>query len=144
MEEELCAIKDDQTWTLTDLPTGWCAIGLKCVLKVKRDEHGVVVRHKARLVVKGYAQRQGNGYEEVFAPVARIEAVQLLLAMAAREGVASPPHGRQDSVQMVSYRRKSLLINHPVSFRKVMSIRYSDYTKLFMVYIRPLERGIKN
>jgi hypothetical protein len=37
-----------------------------------------------------------------------------------------------------------LLINHPISFRKVMSTRYSDYTKLFMVYIRPLERGIKN
>jgi hypothetical protein len=94
MEEELCAIKDDQTWTVTDLPTGWCAIGLKWVLKVKRDKHGVVVHHKARLIVKGYAQRQGIGYEEVFAPVARMEVVQLLLAMAAREGVASPPHGR--------------------------------------------------
>jgi hypothetical protein len=51
------------------------------VFNFKRDEHGAVVRHKARLVVKGYAQRQGVDYEEVFTPV-----VRLLLALAAREG----------------------------------------------------------
>jgi hypothetical protein len=53
---------------------------------VKKDEHSAVVRHKARLIVKGYAQRQGIDYDEVFAPVARMEAVQLLLALAAHEG----------------------------------------------------------
>ncbi|WVZ58547.1 hypothetical protein U9M48_008813 [Paspalum notatum var. saurae] len=62
------------------------AIGLKWVFKVKKDEHGAVVRHKARLVVKGYAQRHGIDYDEVFAPVARMEAVRLLLALAAQEG----------------------------------------------------------
>jgi hypothetical protein len=51
------------------------------VFKVKRDERGVVVRHKARLIVKGYAQRQGVNYDEVFTPVARMEAVRLLLAL---------------------------------------------------------------
>ena len=56
------------------------------MFKVKKDEHGAVVRHKARLVVKGYAQRQGIDYDEVFAPVARLEAVRLLLALATQEG----------------------------------------------------------
>jgi hypothetical protein len=56
------------------------------VFKVKKDEHGAMVRHKARLVVKGYTQRQGIDYDEVFAPVARLEAVRLLLALATQEG----------------------------------------------------------
>jgi hypothetical protein len=50
---------------------------------VKRDEKGSVVKHKTRLVVKGYSQQLGVDYEEVFAPVARLEAVRLLLALAA-------------------------------------------------------------
>jgi hypothetical protein len=50
---------------------------------VKRDAGGNVVKHKARLVAKGYAQRQGVDYEEVFAPVARLETVRLMLALAA-------------------------------------------------------------
>jgi hypothetical protein len=45
-----------------------------------------VVRHKARLVVKGYAQQQGVDVDEVFTPVAILEAVRLLLALAADEG----------------------------------------------------------
>jgi hypothetical protein len=53
MEEELWSIEENRTWTLTELPQGRRAIGLKWVFKVKRDEHGAVVRHKARLVVKG-------------------------------------------------------------------------------------------
>jgi hypothetical protein len=68
------------------LPSSRRAIGLKWGFKVKKDEHSTVVRHKARLVVKGYAQHQGIDYEEVFASVARMEAVRLLLALATREG----------------------------------------------------------
>jgi hypothetical protein len=56
------------------------------VFKVKKDKHGAVVRHKARLVVKGYAQQHGIDYDEVFAPVVRMEVVRLLLALAAQEG----------------------------------------------------------
>ena len=55
MEEELQSIEENQTWSLAKLPKGRRAIGLKWVFKVKRDEQGKVVRHKARLVVKGYA-----------------------------------------------------------------------------------------
>jgi len=53
------------------------------VYKVKRNERGEVVRHKARLIAKGFVQREGIDFEEVFAPVARMESVRLLLALAA-------------------------------------------------------------
>lgn len=55
MVEEIRAIEENGTWSLTDLPPDRKAIGLKWVFKVKRDEQGLVVKYKARLVVKGYS-----------------------------------------------------------------------------------------
>ena len=52
---------------------------------MKKDTKGAIVKYKARLVAKGYVQRQGVDYEEVSAPVARIETVRVLLALAAQE-----------------------------------------------------------
>jgi hypothetical protein len=86
MVDELQSIEENKTWSLTELPSGMRAIGLKWVFKVKKNQLGEVVRHRARLVVKGYAQQQGINYEEVFAPLARLEAIRLLLALAAEEG----------------------------------------------------------
>ncbi|GJW61320.1 copia protein [Tanacetum coccineum] len=56
--------------------------GTKWVYKNKKDERGVVIRNKARLVAQGYTQEEGINYDEVFAHVARIEAIRLLLAYA--------------------------------------------------------------
>jgi hypothetical protein len=55
MKEELKAIEENGTWELTTVPPDRRAIGLKWVFKVKKDEQGAVVRHKARLVVKGFS-----------------------------------------------------------------------------------------
>ncbi|KAM0925571.1 hypothetical protein ACQ4PT_004106 [Festuca glaucescens] len=85
MDEELKAIESNGTWTLVTQPPNHKPIGLKWVYKLKKDTQGAVVKHKARLVAKGYVQRQGVDYEEVFAPVARLETVRLLLALAAQE-----------------------------------------------------------
>ena len=86
MEDELDAIRSNGTWELAALPPGHVAIGLKWVFKVKKDPAGNIVKHKARLVAKGYVQRQGVDFDEVFAPVARMETVRLLLALAAHSG----------------------------------------------------------
>ena len=51
--------------------------------KVKRDECGTIIKHKARLVARGFVQREGTNFEEVFTLVARMESVRLLLALAA-------------------------------------------------------------
>jgi hypothetical protein len=86
MLDELQSIDNNNTWTLTTLPAGHRSIGLKWVYKLKKDENGNVVKHKARLVAKGYVQRAGVDFEEVFAPVARLESVRLILALAAHRG----------------------------------------------------------
>jgi hypothetical protein len=54
MLEEMKSIEENQTWTLTELPAGHKEIGLKWVFKVKRDAAGAVIKHKARIVAKGY------------------------------------------------------------------------------------------
>jgi hypothetical protein len=56
------------------------------VFKVKKDPQWRIIKHKARLVAKGYAQREGVDYDEVFALVARIETVRLLIAVVAQRG----------------------------------------------------------
>ncbi|GJY71137.1 putative ribonuclease H-like domain-containing protein [Tanacetum coccineum] len=68
--------------TLVDLPYGKKAIGAKWVYRNKKDERGIVIRNKARLVTQGYTQEEEIDYDEVFAPVVRIEAIRLFLAYA--------------------------------------------------------------
>ncbi|GKF04848.1 ribonuclease H-like domain-containing protein [Tanacetum coccineum] len=68
--------------TLVDLPYGKRAIGTKWVYRNKKDERGIVIRNKERLVAQGYTQEEGIDYDEVFAPVARIKAIRLFLAYA--------------------------------------------------------------
>ncbi|GJW17342.1 putative ribonuclease H-like domain-containing protein [Tanacetum coccineum] len=72
--------------TLVDLPRDKWAIGIKWVFRNKKDERGIVVKNKARLVAQGYTQEEGIDYDEVFAPVARIEAIRLFLANASFKG----------------------------------------------------------
>ncbi|GJZ04835.1 putative ribonuclease H-like domain-containing protein, partial [Tanacetum coccineum] len=74
MQEELLQFKLQKVWTMVDLPNGKRAIGTKWVFRNKKDERGIIARNKARLVAQGYTQEEGIDYDEVFAPVARIEA----------------------------------------------------------------------
>ncbi|GJR66959.1 putative ribonuclease H-like domain-containing protein [Tanacetum coccineum] len=82
MQDELLQFKLHKVWTLVELPYGKRAIGTKWVYRNKKDDRGIVVRNKARLVAQGYTQEEGIDYDEVFAPVARIKAIRLFLAYA--------------------------------------------------------------
>jgi hypothetical protein len=82
----MASIEENKTWTLVNLPRGHRTIGLKCVLKLKYNEAGDIVKHKVRLVAKGYVQQHGIDFDEVFAPVVRMESVRLVLAVAAHHG----------------------------------------------------------
>ncbi|KAJ4719135.1 Retrovirus-related Pol polyprotein from transposon TNT 1-94 [Melia azedarach] len=82
MDEEIKAIVKNDTWELVSLPKGHKAIGVKWVYKAKQNSKGEIERYKARLVAKGYSQRAGIDYDEVFAPVARLETVRLIISLA--------------------------------------------------------------
>jgi len=85
MEQELKSVEQNRTWELVTLPAGHRPITLKWVFKLRKDERGAVIKHKARLVVRGFVQQEGIDYDDSFAPVARMESVRVL-ALAAQEG----------------------------------------------------------
>jgi Reverse transcriptase (RNA-dependent DNA polymerase) len=84
MDKEMKTIENNETWEMTDLPKGHKPIGVKWVYKKKMTPQGTIERHKARLVVKGYRQKAGIDYNEVFALVARMEIIRLLISQAAQ------------------------------------------------------------
>nr|GFA75976.1 retrovirus-related Pol polyprotein from transposon TNT 1-94 [Tanacetum cinerariifolium] len=86
MQEELLQFKIQNVWTLVDCPKGVRPIGTKWVLKNKKDKKGIVIRNMARLMAQGQTQEEGIDYDEVFALVARIEAIRLFLAYASFMG----------------------------------------------------------
>nr|GEY47211.1 hypothetical protein [Tanacetum cinerariifolium] len=86
MQEELLQFKIQNVWTLVGCPKWVRPIETKWVLKNKKDERGIVIRNEARLVAQRHTQEEGIDYDEVFAPVARIEAIRLFLAYASFMG----------------------------------------------------------
>ncbi|KAL0313353.1 UNVERIFIED_CONTAM: Retrovirus-related Pol polyprotein from transposon TNT 1-94 [Sesamum radiatum] len=85
MDNEIKSIEKNKTWTLTELPVGTKKIGVKWVYKTKYNENGKIDKYKARLVAKGYSQQHGIDYTEVFAPVARMDTVRMIIALAAQK-----------------------------------------------------------
>ncbi|KAJ4763435.1 Pol [Rhynchospora pubera] len=86
IQEELNQFERNQVWELVPLPKGKQVIGTKWVFRNKLSEDGIVVRNKARLVAQGFKQQEGIDFEETFAPVARLESIRMLLAVAANKG----------------------------------------------------------
>jgi hypothetical protein len=84
MDQEMQAIERNDTWELTVLPSGSKTIGVKWVFKTKVNENGEVDKYKARLVAKGYCQQYGIDYSEVFAPVARLDTIRIVISLAAQ------------------------------------------------------------
>jgi len=83
IKSELDSLGKNKVISLTKHQSGMRPISCKWVFKLKRDLTGRVIRHKARLVVRGFTQRHGIDYDETFAPVAKYTTIRTLLALAA-------------------------------------------------------------
>ena len=82
MQDELNQFPRNDVWSLVPIINEMNVIGTKWMFRNKMDENGNIVRNKVRLVVKGYNQEEGIDFDETHAPIARLEAVRLLLAYA--------------------------------------------------------------
>ena len=87
MDEESSAFFKNQTWEIVDIDSSWNLLSSKWVFKIKRDQDGKITRYRARLVAKGFLQREGVDFGDVFAPVVRYSTLRVVLALAAHYGL---------------------------------------------------------
>nr|GEU42643.1 retrovirus-related Pol polyprotein from transposon TNT 1-94 [Tanacetum cinerariifolium] len=124
---------------LVDLPYGKRAIGTKWVYRNKKDERGIVIRNKARLVAQGHTHEEGIDYEEVFALVARIEAIRLFIAYAFFMGFMVYQMDVKSAFFMELLRKKCMFVN-PQGLRILIILtKYTKWSRHFMDYIKLLE-----
>ena len=77
------SMKDNDVWDLVELPEGVKPIGCKWIFKTKRDSKGNIVRYEARLVAKGFTQKEGIDYKETFSPVSSKNSFRIIMALMA-------------------------------------------------------------
>lgn len=75
-------IKKNKTWELVDQPKNRDAIGAKWIYKTKLNPNGSIQKHKARLVARGFTQKPSIDFYKIFAPIARLETIRILIALA--------------------------------------------------------------
>ena len=83
MKDELKSLHDNHTFELVKLPKGKRALKNRWVYRLKQDKNSSSPRYKARLVVKGYSQKKGVDFEEIFSPVVKMSSIRTILSLAA-------------------------------------------------------------
>ena len=83
MQEEMESLQKNGTYKLVELPKGKRPLKCKWVFKLKKDGDGKLVRYKARLVVKGFEQKKGIDFDEIFSPVVKMTSIRTILSLAA-------------------------------------------------------------
>lgn len=81
IEEELEAHRENETWWIVERPPGEITLTARWVFSKKRNEAGEVIRYKARLVARGYAQREGIDFSETYAPVVKTDSIRTLISI---------------------------------------------------------------
>ena len=81
--DEMNSMGVNHVWDLVELPDGFKTVGCKWVFKTKRDSNGNMERHRARLVAKGFTQKDGIDYKETFSPVSKKDSLRIVLGLVA-------------------------------------------------------------
>jgi hypothetical protein len=115
MYEELENFKRNEIWTLVQPPRDVNIIGTKWIFKNKQGEDGEVVRNKAHLVAQGFSQVEGLDFGEMFAPVAHLEVIRILLAFAASKGFKLYQMNVKSSF-LNGVIQKEVYVRHPLDF----------------------------
>ncbi|WZY88683.1 hypothetical protein YC2023_045418 [Brassica napus] len=116
MNEELRMIDKNDTWQLVDRPSDRKIIGVKWVYRTKLNADGSINKHKARLVAKGYSQIYGVDFSETFAPVARLDTIRMMLALAA-QNTWKVFHLDVKSAFLNGYLEEEIYVEQPAGFR---------------------------
>ncbi|KAI5318976.1 hypothetical protein L3X38_038684 [Prunus dulcis] len=85
MREEISMIEKDSTWEMVERPGNKPVVGVRWIFKTKLNLDGSIQKHKAKLVAKGYTQKPEVDFNETFAPVARLDIIRTLIALAAQK-----------------------------------------------------------
>jgi len=143
MQEELNQFALNKVWSLVPRIPEMNIIGTKWVFINKMDEHGVITINKARLVAKGYNQEEGIDYDETYAPVARLEAVILLLAFSYIKGFKLFQKDVKSAFLNGYINEEFLFHNH--QDLKTINIQNmcSNSRKLFMGLSKLLDNGMR-
>ncbi|KAL8132289.1 hypothetical protein AgCh_007965 [Apium graveolens] len=115
MQEELNQFERCDVWELVPPPQDAKIIGTRWVFKNKKDEDGNIIRNKARLVAQGYNQQEGIDYNETYAPVARLEAIRILMAFAAHKKFKLYQMDVKSAI-LNGYLKEEVFVKQPPSF----------------------------
>ena len=85
MQEEMEAFQKNNIYELVKLPKGRKALRNKWVYKLKKDGRGDLVKYKARLVVKGFGEKKGIDFDEIFSPVVKLSSIRIILGLATNQ-----------------------------------------------------------
>ena len=81
MQEEMNSLQKNDTYELVELPKGRQVLMNKWVFKLKNDSSGKLAKHKAWLIVKGFAQKKGIDFQEIFSPVVKMSSIRVVLGL---------------------------------------------------------------
>ena len=93
IKNEIDSILQNHTWELVDLPVGCKPLGYRWIFKKKMKADGSIDKYKARLVIKGFRQKEGLDYFDTYSPVTRITSIRLVLAITSLRSFGSAPNG---------------------------------------------------
>ncbi|KAJ0568464.1 putative RNA-directed DNA polymerase [Helianthus annuus] len=143
MQEELQQFQKLGVWKLVEKPAGYKKIGTRWVFKCKKDDRGVVIRNKAHLVVQGFRHIEGIDYNEVYTPVARLEAIRIFLAYASFKGFKVYQMDVK-SAFLHGVVEEEVYVEQPPGFEDpIHPIGFGCSIKLSMVYIKHRELGMQ-